>query len=227
MESRSSTRSGLCRSTSLLERAYSDAVEPAGDTDTTRTRLLDAAYDQFCRMGIQRSTMEDVAKRANLSRITIYRKFDTKESLVDQVILREFSRYFTRFIEEVAGAPTVADRVTLGFVSSLRTIRTNPLVTALIETDPTSFAGSIIGANGEMLSAVQSFVAGQLRREQASGTVAAELDVDLVAEMMVRITGSFLAFPSRIVDLDDDTELTAIARRFLVPMLQVPQQEAG
>ncbi len=146
MEPMPSARSGLCRSTSLLERAYNDAVENTDDTDATRTRLLDAAYEQFCRMGIQRSTMEEVAKRANLSRITIYRKFDTKEALVDQVIMREFSRYFTRFIEEVAGAPTVADRVTLGFVSSLRTIRTNPLVAGLIETDPTSFAGSIIGA---------------------------------------------------------------------------------
>ncbi len=226
VEPRSSGRSGLCRSTSLLERAYNDAVEQTDDPDATRTRLLDAAYDQFCRMGIQRSTMDDVAKRANFSRITIYRKFDTKEALVEQVILREFSRYFTRFIEEVAGAPTVADRVTLGFVSSLRTIRTNPLVAGLIETDPTSFAGSIIGTNGEMLSAVQTFVAGQLRREQASGNVAVGLDVDLVAEMMVRITGSFLAFPSRIVDLDDDAELTAIARRFLVPMLQFPEPDA-
>lgn len=142
------------------------------------------------------------------------------------MVLREFSRYFTRFIGEVAGAPTVADRVTLGFVSSLRTIRTNPLVTGLIETDPTSFAGSIIGAKGEMLSAVKTFVAGQLRRAQADGNVAAELDVDLVAEMMVRITGSFLAFPSRIVDLDDDAELTAIARRFLVPMLQPSEPQA-
>lgn len=223
MESASSTRTEVSRSTSLLERAYTQAIEPIDDTDATRTRLLDAAYDQFCRMGIQRSTMEEIAKRAKLSRITIYRKFDTKEALVDQVVLREFSRYFTRFIDDVADAPTVADRVTLGFVSSLKTIRTNPLVAGLIETDPTSFAGAIIGTDGEMLSAVQTFVAGQLRREQASGNVTAEIDVDLVAEMMVRITGSFLAFPSRIVDLDDDAALTMIAHRFLVPMLTVPR----
>ncbi|MGW4014760.1 TetR family transcriptional regulator [Rhodococcus ruber] len=36
-----------------------------------RARLLDAAYEQFCRLGIQRSSMEEIARRAGLSRITL------------------------------------------------------------------------------------------------------------------------------------------------------------
>ena len=49
-----------------------------------------------------------------------------------------------------------------------------------------------------------------------------DLDVDLVAEMMVRISASFLTVPSRIVAIDDDDQLADVARRFLVPMLQPP-----
>jgi hypothetical protein len=39
---------------------------------------------------------------------------------------------------------------------------------------------------------------------------------------MVRISASFLAIPSHLVDLDDDDQLAALARRFLVPMLDPP-----
>ncbi|WP_410671590.1 TetR/AcrR family transcriptional regulator [Amycolatopsis sp. cmx-4-68] len=204
---------------SLLERAYTDAVEQVGDADEIRVRVLDAAYEQFCRLGIQRSTMEDVARRAGLSRITVYRRFATKDTLVEQVVRREYRRYFDRFLVEIKQAGTVADRVVLGFVSSLRAIRGNPLIGGLIAAEPGLLASSMITDDGRTLATVREFVAGQLRREQHAGTVSGDLDVDVVAELMVRVSASFLAIPSHVVDLDDDAQLAELARRYLVPML--------
>jgi AcrR family transcriptional regulator len=205
---------------SLLERAYSDAVERVDDNDETRARILDAAYDQFCRMGIQRSTMEDVARRARVSRITVYRRFATKDTLVEHVVRREFRRYFDQFLVDIEHADTAADRVVLGFVSSLRAIRRNPLIGGLIAAEPDQLVPSMINDGGRTLATVRGFVAGQLRREQHAGTVSGDLDTDLVAELMVRVSASFLAIPSHIIDLDDDEQLAAVARRFLVPMLE-------
>jgi AcrR family transcriptional regulator len=205
---------------SLLERAFIDAVEQVGDTDETRGRLLDAAYEQFCRMGIQRSTMDDVARRAGVSRITVYRRFATKNALVEQVVRREFRRYFDRFLIEIPQAETAADRVVLGFVSSLRAIRSNPLIGDLIAAEADQFVASLIGDEGRTVATVRRFVAGQLSQERDAGNVPDDLDVDLVAEMMVRISASFLAIPSQLVDLDDDEQLAVLARRFLVPMLE-------
>ncbi|WP_433469474.1 TetR/AcrR family transcriptional regulator [Spirillospora sp. CA-128828] len=205
---------------SLLERAYVDAVEQVDDLDEARARVLDAAYEQFSRMGIQRSTMEDVARRAGVSRITVYRRFATKDALVEQVVRREFRRYFDRFLIDIEQADTAADRVVLGFVSSLRAIRGNPLIGGLMATEPDTVLPSMINDGGRTMAVVRRFVAGQLRREQHAGHVQGDLDVDFVAEMMVRISASFLAIPSHLVDLDDDEQLAAIARRFLVPMLE-------
>jgi AcrR family transcriptional regulator len=204
---------------SVLERAYTDAVEQVGDTDETRTRVLDAAYEQFSRMGVQRSTMEDVARRAGVSRITVYRRFATKDALVEHVVRREFRRYFDRFLIDIQQAETAADRVVLGFVSSLRAIRRNPLIGGLIATEPDLVVPSMISDGGRTLATVRQFVAGQLRHEQRAGHVADDLDIDHVAELMVRISASFLAIPSHLIDLDDDAQLAALARRFLVPML--------
>lgn len=212
---------------SLIERAYIDAVEQVDDSDEIRSRVLDSAYEQFCRMGIQRSTMEDVARRAKVSRITVYRRFATKDVLAEQVIAREFRRYFDRFLLDIARARTAEERVVIGFVSSLRTLRGNPLIGGLLAVEPDQFVGSLIGDQGRTVAAVRQFVAGQLRSEQRAGQVAPELDADLVAELMVRISASFLAIPSDLVDLEDDEQLAALARRFLVPMLRPPEPAAG
>ncbi|WP_280632828.1 TetR/AcrR family transcriptional regulator [Amycolatopsis alba] len=187
-------------------------------------RLLDAAYEQFCRMGIRRSTMEDVARRAGVSRITAYRRFATKDALVEQVVRREFRRYFDRFLLDIQQAETAADRVVLGFASALGAIRRNPLIGGLMAVEPDVLVPSMVSDGGGTLATVQRFVAGQLRREQQAGNVSEDVDVELVAELMTRVSASFLVTPSQVVDLDDDEQVREVARRFLVPMLR-PRQD--
>ncbi|MGX1810490.1 TetR/AcrR family transcriptional regulator [Nocardia sp. NPDC055321] len=208
---------------SLLERAYLAAVqanEPADDSDPVRARILDAADERFQRWGIQRSTMEDVAKQAGVSRITVYRRFVTKDDLVEQVILREFRRYFDQFLVDIAEAKTPGERVVQGFVSSLRTFRGNPLIGTMIAAEPDQFIASLIGDGGRAVAMVREFVVLQLRQEQRAGTVSPDLRIELVAEVMVRICASFLAIPSQVVDIEDDEQLAMLARDFLVPMLE-------
>lgn len=83
-------------------------------------------------------------------------------------------------------------------------------------------AGAVGDRHGARLErgAVQVAVAGQLRREQDAGNVAPSVNVDIVAELMVRVCSSFLVIPSHIVDLDDEDQLGDVARQFLVPMLE-------
>jgi TetR/AcrR family transcriptional regulator, repressor for uid operon len=206
---------------SLLAGALTAAAAGIVDEhDTTSSRILDAAFELFCHMGIARSTMEDVARRAGVSRITVYRRFATKSVLVDQLIRREIRRYFDQFRRDIEHAHTAADRVVLGFVSSLRAFRRNPLIGGLMAADPNALIPSTIGDGGRTLATVREFVAGQLRREQDAGNVAPTVNVDIVAELMVRVCSSFLVIPSHIVDLDDEEQLGDVARQFLVPMLE-------
>lgn len=206
-------------SPSVLELAFSDTDDTADPDDDVSVRLLDAAYEQFCRMGIKRSTMADVARLAGVSRITVYRRFATKETLVEHVVRREFRRYFDQFTREIQDAETVSDRVVLGFVSSLRAIRHNRLIGGLMAVEPDAVTLSTTGDGGRTLSVVQQFVAERLRQEQLAGHVAGEVDVDVVAEMMVRVSASFLVVPSQVIDVDDEAQMRAVARQFLVPML--------
>jgi AcrR family transcriptional regulator len=213
----------IAQPVAMLDRAFAEAVEKVDDLSGDRARILDAARDQFCRMGIQRSTMEHVARRAGVSRITVYRRFATKDALVEEVVRREFRRYFDQFLVDIKQAETVADRVVLGFVSSLRAIRSNPLIGGLMAVEPDALVPSMAGDGGRTLADVRQFVAGQLGREQRAGHVSKAVDVNLVAELMVRMSTSFLVIPSHVIDLDDDEQVAAVARQFLVPMLEPPR----
>lgn len=208
-------------SSGVLASALTAAVEGVVvDDDETSARILDVAYELFCHMGIPRTTMEDVARRAGVSRVTVYRRFATKAALVDRLVRREIRRYFDQFLLDIAHAETAAERVVLGFVSSLRALRTNPLIGGLMVADPNALVPSTIGDGGRTLATVREFVAGQLRREQEAGSVSRDVNVDVVAELMVRVASSFLVIPSHIIDLDDDEQLSDLARQFLVPMLE-------
>ncbi|HWU20679.1 MAG TPA: helix-turn-helix domain-containing protein [Nocardioides sp.] len=188
------------------------------EVDAIGTRILDAAYAVICRVGAQRMTMEEVARTAGISRITVYRRFAGKDALVEQVITREFRRYFDQFRADVAHGRTAGDRVVLGFVSSLRTMRDNPVIGGLMSGERGLFLTSLL-AEGATLDAVRGFVAQQLRREQQAGHISSEVDPDLVAEIMVRLTTSFLVTPSTLVDVDDEAALRRVAEQALVPLL--------
>lgn len=90
--------------------------------------------------------------------------------------------------------------------------------------EPDAVIPSMTSDGGRTLATVQRFVAGQLRREQRAGTISETVDVEVVAELMTRLSCSFLVTPSAVVDLDDAEQLRAVARRFLVPMLECDSQ---
>lgn len=203
---------------SLLARALADVAEPVEDEAVT-AKVLDAAAEQFRQIGIRRTTMEEVAKRAGVARITVYRRFANKDALVEQVVRREFRRYFDQFVLDIADAADAAERVEIGFASAMRAIRGNPLIGGLLAVETDSLVHSILGDGGRTVATIARFVAGQLRREQRAGNVPAEVEVDLVAELMVRTSTSFLVTPSEVVDIDDEAQLRALARLFLVPLI--------
>lgn len=207
----------------LIERAMREVAfgpEGAGRTeDKTRTKLLDAAYEQFCETGIARASMEEVARRAGTARITIYRKFDSKDDLVDAVMLREFERYLRQFVANLAGAATVEERIITGFVTSLRTIGSNPLIMRLMAIEPAAVPGLVGGGDQRTMLQVRDFVAVQLQREQQAGNIASHISTLLAADMMVRISGSLLTSPSDLFKFDDEVALVDVARQFILPLV--------
>src|SRR5438132_13200822 len=76
---------------------------------TVRERILEAGYSCVARYGLAKTTVEDVARAARLSRATIYRHFPGgRDEVLREVIAWETGRFFGRLAEAVAGAPDFA-----------------------------------------------------------------------------------------------------------------------
>ncbi|MEU6534334.1 TetR/AcrR family transcriptional regulator [Streptomyces sp. NPDC047000] len=199
---------------SLLARAI---ARPETEEKLAR-RILDAALEQFTTFGLRRSSVDDVAKRAGVSRVTVYRRFQNKDGLVEACLLREGSRFFQELDSAVASLPTMADRVVEGFVVTLRHTRAHPLFGGLLRLEPEVVLPYFTVQGSSSLTATTEYLTGHLRRaQQAEGRP--ESDPRPVAELMVRIAVSFLLNPAGCIELDDEEQARAFARRYLTPLL--------
>ncbi|MFF0679287.1 TetR/AcrR family transcriptional regulator [Streptomyces tendae] len=186
--------------------------------DPTARRILDAALEQFTVFGLRRSSMDDVAKRAGVSRVTVYRRFGTKDTLVEQTLLRENSRFFQRLDQAVAALPTMEERVVEGFVVALRHTRAHPLFGGLLRLEPEVVLPYLTVQGGSSLAATVDYLTRHLRRaQQAEGRPGD--DPRPVAELMVRVAVSFLLNPAGCIEMDDEDQARAFARRYLAPLL--------
>ena len=121
----------------ILQTARDGAPDPA-PADATGERILAAALAQFEDFGIRRTTMDDVARRARVSRVTVYRRFPQKERLVEAVILREAHRFFAELDAAVVRLDSVEDRIVEGFAHTLAAAREQRLLNRLLRTEPAS-----------------------------------------------------------------------------------------
>jgi AcrR family transcriptional regulator len=201
---------------SLLARALASGATE--EHDRTAGRILDAALEQFTLFGLRRSSVDDVARRAGVSRVTVHRRFRTKDKLVEQTLLREHRRFFQRLDAAVAGLPAMEDRVVEGFVVALRYTRAHPLLGGLLRLEPEVVLPHMTVQGASSLSATVEYLTGHLRRaQQAEGRP--EEDLRPVAELMVRVAVSFLLNPASCIEMEDEDQARAFARRYLAPLL--------
>ena len=80
--------------------------------DATRRRvLLDAARACFLQFGYAKTSLDDIAKRANISRPLIYRKFKNKEALFGAVYDDTFDARYPQAEQVLAGRGPRRDKL--------------------------------------------------------------------------------------------------------------------
>lgn len=109
--------------------------EPA---ESIEQRLLAAALEAATIHGVTKLSMGDVARRAGLSRQTLYRYFPSKDALIAAVVGAET----TTLIEQVVGAASSIDdprgSLEAALLTALRLLRDHPLLDRLLRTEPES-----------------------------------------------------------------------------------------
>ncbi len=198
-------------------------VAPVVGEDALFDRVAAAALDEFVEHGIRRTSMEDVARRAGVSRMTVFRRFASKQGLVEVVIAREVRRGMQELDLLWEGAETLEDRLVAGFEFAGRYVRGHPLFDRLLRSEPEVLLPPLTLEGGPVLELYRSLIAHRLQAEVKAGR-AATSDIDGVAEVIARLAISLLLTRDGTITLDNPNSVVRLVNLTLLPMLQ-PQQD--
>src|SRR3954465_8343550 len=111
--------------------------------------VLDAARECVLAVGVRRTTFSDVARRAGVSRMTLYRRFGDLEALLSALMTREFGRLVAAAQPQdaAAGARERAVRMVVG---GARRLAADPLFQRLLDVDPQLLLPSVTLRRGGM-----------------------------------------------------------------------------
>jgi AcrR family transcriptional regulator len=200
----------------LFARALDPRVAPPGDA--TSERILDAALALAADSGVRHLSMDAVARRAGVGRMTVYRRFATRDGLVDALAVRECRRCLEQMDAAAPPDAPVADQVAEGFVTALRIAREHPLLNRLARVEPQSVLAALNADGGAVFAAARGFLAARLHAAREAG-VLGPVDADEAAEVLVRLAFSFVLLQESALPLDDEAALRETARRLIAPIL--------
>jgi AcrR family transcriptional regulator len=186
--------------------------------DPARTRVVAAARAEFERYGIRRTTVEQVARGAGVSRVTVYRKFDGKAALVRAVVLDDIQR-FAVFVDSLwRSQETVEDRLVETFTVAVMALRRNPLFNTLLRSEPEELLQQLTLDGEEIFDLACGVLAARLQEQVEDGELP-EIDVQAASELVVRIGYSAILLPFRAFPGKSEDDVRRYVRTHVIPIL--------
>ncbi|MBF6186440.1 TetR/AcrR family transcriptional regulator [Nocardia farcinica] len=179
-------------------------------------KLLESALSAFLDFGIKRTSMGEIARRAGISPATLYRRFESKNELVEAVSVREAQRFVEYIDKRVQTVEGTENQLVEIFVAFITAIAGNELLRRLLRTEPDLILPRLTTEAGPVLAVGRVYLAEKLR--ELADT---DIDADLVAEIMARLALSLALTPDGLIPLADINAGRDFARRTLLPMVGV------
>jgi AcrR family transcriptional regulator len=172
--------------------AMAASMEPVDDS--TRTRILEAALLCFKQLGIDKTSLIDVARTADLSRGTVYRYFSDRQSLIDATVERNTENYYGEAAEVMDRESTLVDQIGAFaevFARNINNYRRNWLVN-----DDRELLRLLASDRDGGLRRMSTFIAPYVEAAKARGEVADDVDAAVASEWIARMFMSLTVMPS-------------------------------
>jgi AcrR family transcriptional regulator len=194
-----------------------DPTVPTAD-DALAQRILDAALELAAASGLKNLTMDDVAKRARVGRMTVYRRFGSKPTLLDALAVREARRCLTQITAGLDPEAPIDQRFADLFVATLKVIREHPLLQRLARVEPDALILELTRDDSAVFRLVLDFLTGWITAAQAAGALPVA-DPAPLAELALRLGASFVLIPESVIPLADDEATQRTIRALVAPLL--------
>lgn len=114
------------------------------EPELARAHLLDVAESCFARYGIRRTTMEDIAADAGVSRPTLYRYFGDRDSLTRAIAQRRAAQFAERMHTFFEPYDTLAEQLVEGLLHLGRIGRRDEFFSSLATADAVGEAHRVL-----------------------------------------------------------------------------------
>jgi AcrR family transcriptional regulator len=188
--------------------------------DPRTAAYLDAARDCILDVGWRRTTLTEVAKRAGVSRMTIYRAWPDMGTLLGDLMTREWVGIAAATRVAALDTSTPAG-IAAAALSTIRALRANELLVRIVELDPDLLLPYLISRRGRSQEGLVEILAAEIESGQASGAIRAG-DAILIARSLTLAGHGFVLSAQTMTDAGIgfeqlDAEFARLITRTLEP----------
>lgn len=190
----------------------SEESRPGPRPPVDNDAVLDAARDCVLAVGVRRTTLTDVARRAGVSRMTLYRRWPDVRTLVGDLMTRE---WVVVAAAAAAGTRTgrtghdARDRIVGELVAGARAIREHPLMRKIIDVDPELLLPYILDRRGASQTAFLEIVENSLRQGHTDGSVRTDHPVRQARALLLTVQAFTLSLRTMTDESDPDLDSAA------------------
>ena len=187
------------------------------DTESkpVRERLLDAAEDCLAQFGPQKTSMEDVARAAGMSRATVYRYFENRDALLLGVASRQAANLATEAIAFLPQFNTISDWIVEGCLFTLREIPKRPVFASLVTSLDSSAASKLLLGSTGMIQIGVNVLRPMFANAKEQGLLRDDVNIDMLIEWLLRVLWTYLNTPSQVAT--DEDSMRKLFHMMLIP----------
>lgn len=172
--------------------------ERVDDEDRARERLLNAAEVCFERYGLRRTTIDDVAREAKVSRSTVYRYFEGRGDLIAGAYLRESQEVNDKVKALMSKPGPFADRLVKAMLRSITSMQSGKYLPLMLTPEWALLASKAITASQAFFDQCAETMTPFIEQAKVSGELRADIAVEDFIEWTLRIIFSFAMIESPV-----------------------------
>lgn len=133
--------------------------------------LLDAAKACVLEAGVRRTTLSNVARAAEVSRMTLYRRFPDVRSLLAALMTREFGALLAGANQKASTAPNARARLVASAVNGVTALTADPLMRTVLDRDAELMLPYIVDRIGGVQRITERYLRAELRAGHRDGSI--------------------------------------------------------
>lgn len=175
----------------------------------TRDLIVESAYACFGKQGLQKATIVDIAKAANVSRSTIYEYFSDKAEIIEACAEHASERFYREMSAAIDRGGSLEEKLSQAAVF---VTRARHAIASEKYFDEDAISLLLTKDAAVLLRECVDFFAPYLSAAKLTGEVRKDLDVEAAGEWFARILFSLFSTPSSTLNMDDPDVVAEFVR---------------